>query len=589
MSGFNLSINSGPQDSLLYDPTRSYFTNVGYVRTSNFAMELRDVDPQNTAMLGSTVQFVIPKAADLLGPVDLMLEFNQSNSSTGANSYAAWVEAVGLAMIERIQFSIGSHDIETLTGEHLAIMNELMKSDEQRLGYKQILKTGDSAVKYDINEVQSGSAGAKDVGASASGNVVQGDVKNGRLICSTDQAGTATHYPGKKLIVPLGLFFTKHPSQYFPLCAIAGANDVRISIKLRSLNDLLVLSATDYPVDDTNKQIINAALDASTAAGVSAPTFTSSSAIKSGTCKLRCHYVHVTGPEATSIMNKEHVRLLRQWSSVPKTVTLPGSAPSYVGAAAGVAGGTRAFGLKTGSDALGAEFTVDMDLSFLHPISELIITIRKTTDMGSSTTAIVPTGTANKGATEKNYFAYHGGGADPNIESIHNKTRSATSGDSGVEAGFAESFLRVDSFKLTLNGQDRHPSLAADGIDRDYLMERLMPMLHSNTSTAFTEAADTYGGVASGAAESVAASADLKQLAQKLDRKEIYVYPFAINPEGANPSGAVNFSKVSHAKLQIKGRSFSTTGVDQEYVVDVYGINYNWLQIKDGRGLISFA
>ena len=31
-------------------------------------------------------------------------------------------------------------------------------------------------------------------------------------------------------------------------------------------------------------------------------------------------------------------------------------------------------------------------------------------------------------------------------------------------------------------------------------------------------------------------------LGEMLDRKEIYVYPFALNPEGANPSGAVNFS-----------------------------------------------
>ena len=33
------------------------------------------VDPQNSANLGGTVNFVIPKAADLLGPVDLMIEF----------------------------------------------------------------------------------------------------------------------------------------------------------------------------------------------------------------------------------------------------------------------------------------------------------------------------------------------------------------------------------------------------------------------------------------------------------------------------------------------------------------------------------
>jgi hypothetical protein len=71
-----LQLNQGPQDALLYDNTRSYFTNVGYVRTSNFQIEYRDVDAQNQAQLGTTVQYVIPKAADLLGPVDLVCELD---------------------------------------------------------------------------------------------------------------------------------------------------------------------------------------------------------------------------------------------------------------------------------------------------------------------------------------------------------------------------------------------------------------------------------------------------------------------------------------------------------------------------------
>jgi len=48
--------------------------------------------------------------------------------------------------------------------------------------------------------------------------------------------------------------------------------------------------------------------------------------------------------------------------------------------------------------------------------------------------------------------------------------------------------LKVKDFKLSLNGQERHPSLAGTGISREYLMDRLMPMLHSNTSDTFIEA-----------------------------------------------------------------------------------------------------
>jgi len=87
--------------------------------------------------------------------------------------------------------------------------------------------------------------------------------------------------------------------------------------------------------------------------------------------------------------------------------------------------------------------------------------------------------------------------------------------------------------------------------------------------------------------------------------KNIFVYPFSLNPEGTNPSGAVNFSKVSHAKLAIRLDSSNTTGspiaaaatgmpgdsaaTKSPLRVDVYGLYYNWLQIKSGRALLSFA
>jgi hypothetical protein len=106
-------------------------------------------------------------------------------------------------------------------------------------------------------------------------------------------------------------------------------------------------------------------------------------------------------------------------------------------------------------------------------------------------------------------------------------------------------------------------------------------MLHSNTSETFTTAGVTDAGHD--------ASATFAHLGEMLDRKEIYVYPFALNPEGANPSGAVNFSKVSHAKLSIDYTAFQgAAGADEDYVVDVYGVYFNWLQIKDGRALTSF-
>jgi hypothetical protein len=225
---------------------------------------------------------------------------------------------------------------------------------------------------------------------------------------------------------------------------------------------------------------------------------------------------------------------------------------------------------------------LDIDLSFLHPVTELIITIRKVADMGSQLDNDHALGTVGKAtpntASTKNYFAYHGGGKDPNLESWPNRVSEPM----GTSVAAKPTYLKTGTFQLKLNGQSRH--LDGQGIDRDYLMNRLMPMLHSNTGDDFAQIAETTRH---------SDDSDFSALSQLKDRKEIYVYPFSLNPEGANPSGSVNFSKVSHAKLSIGVEGFAPSAgdssINDEYQVDVYGVYYNWLAIKDGRALTSFA
>ena len=560
-----LQINQGPQDALLYDNTRSYFTNVGYVRTSNFQMELRDVPAQNNPALGSTVHYVIPKSADLLGPIDLMVEFSDATQPTEKSAtdgscignYAAWVETLGYAMIDEMQFSIGSHVVETITGDQMNIINELMKGNTQRQG-KNIGKTGRSAITLDVNrnsDIQGASASTK---ASLGTHHLHADAEEYSRVITAGTSKTT----GTSLIVPLNFFFTKHPSQYFPLCAIAGCNDVRVTIKFRSLNELMIIGNHNYAissgVDEAAIVDTDAALLKLTDGMKSPiPTFENSSALKDA--QLRCHYVHVTGPEATTLMNKEHVRLLKLWHHQPKTHTV-----TY------------------GAEGVKADGTFNMDLSFLHPVQELIITVRKASNMTSSTQHDVKPDDADQKATCKNYFAYEGGGKDPNIDSHLNKILQRKHGQAPLDDASIVNTLKIKNFKLSLNGQERHPSLASKGISREYLMDRMMPMLHSNTSDTFLEAGVTDPGHDG--------SATFAHLGEMLDRKEIYVYPFALNPEGANPSGAVNFSKVSHAKLSIEYDAIkNAAGLDkEEYVFDVYGVYFNWLQIKDGRALTSF-
>jgi hypothetical protein len=588
-----LQINQGPQDALLYDNSRSYFTNVGYLRTSNFQMELRDLDAQNNASLGATVQFIVPKAADLLGPVDLMIDFNKAE--TASIGTTAWVETVGFAMIEKIVFSVGSHDVETITGDQLNIMNELMQTSGKRLD-NCVGKFGYPSSVY-VPHKASNNSEAHPKTLLESPRVIANVTSDP----NTKQPVETTLKDGMSLTIPLGLFFTKHPSQFFPIAAIAGCNEIRISVKLRNLNEIVQLRgeptykdsyATENNANDISPAVLKADLPLSE---MRLPTFETGNAIQK--CRLRCHYVHVTGPEATTLMNKEHVRLLKLWQVNTTTVSRNHKKD-------------------------GTKIDISMDLSFLHPVQELIITIRKVQETGSSVNSKIKITDAEHGAVTKNHFAYQGGNTDPNVDSLK---KGYLSSDPRQEV--TESYLKIENFGLTLNGQERHPSLASTGLERDYMMNRLLPGLHSSGTDTFSRdvvasGQSKYSAIrdmlngpkyntqsAEVANALTTASYYEERLSEMNDRKEIYVYPFSLNPEGSNPSGAVNFSKVSHAKLHISGMGFcksfeipdpadqvngvsypneiDTTNV--EYQVDVYGVHYNWLQIKDGRALTSFA
>ena len=150
-------------------------------------------------------------------------------------------------------------------------------------------------------------------------------------------------------------------------------------------------------------------------------------------------------------MNKEHVRLLKLWHHQPKTFKVDFNATTQT------------------------KQSFELDLWFLHPVQELVITIRKASNMTSSTEFSTVPSDIDQKATCKNYFAYEGSGKDPNIESHLNKIPQRVHGVSPIETGRENivNTLKVKNFKLSLNGQERHPSLAGDGISREYLRDRL--------------------------------------------------------------------------------------------------------------------
>lgn len=548
-------LNQGPQDQLLYCADRSYFTNTGYTCTTNFQTEFRDVDPVSTAKLGGTARFIIPKAADLLGSVDLLADVNAATGGgtvggtptpTKNSSASYWVNKLGYAMIEKITMTIGSNLIEEITGEQLDIINEVMREGKDKFGWHMIMRDCQTAASQvhdgeDLDNITKGTEGLSASGYHAIGGSLHERNHYSRIITSTnDASASAVTYGGKgKLIVPLGLFFSKHPSQYFPLGAIAGCNDIVLEVKFRNLNYLI--SSIKNPENVADPSI------------VSAPTWPGEPI---DDIKLRCTYVHLTGPEAALHMNKEHVRLMRQWKNLNFTKSFTSTASA----------------------------SWPVDLSFLHPVSFLVITLRKSNQIDNSSTDSGSGSGRTDGVAEKGYFNYYGDGRNPLLDF---DPGNFAKGDN----------VNIKNVSLTLNGQERHPGISGNKLDHHYLKHRVMPQMFSSGDFSEEHLGHHKTGKTTTTAEvsgatGVITEADVRHQLQAhrhelLGSKAIYVYPFCLNPEGANPSGSVNFSKVSHAKLTVD-LDVSVT-VATEFRMDVYSVGYNWLQLKDGRGLLSFA
>ena len=120
-------------------------------------------------------------------------------------------------------------------------------------------------------------------------------------------------------------------------------------------------------------------------------------------------------------MNKEHVRLLKLWQNQNKIFKVPTTA-SWV------------------------QQSFDIDLSFLHPVQELVMVIRRAKDVGNTSLdgSALPSA-QDQGAREKNFFAYHGSGFDPNPDNWYNqgntKAQNTTAGTGTTHtAQHAQSF-----------------------------------------------------------------------------------------------------------------------------------------------------
>ena len=198
-------------------PVISLFVH-NYLRHTHFIKALIEITPSGQVQYNKQITFNIPKHADLLLSLWLVIvrpgiEPDRCAGSTGAY----WTNAFGHALIQRMDFLIGGHCCETLYGEYMELHNE---------------------ITYGVDHPQREFTGRVNTVAQ---------LKQDSL-------------SDKRLYVDSQLWFTKNPGLALPLLCVS-IQSVRLQLYTRSLSELFVVEGAfatplrvgqNQPVRDTD-------------------------------------------------------------------------------------------------------------------------------------------------------------------------------------------------------------------------------------------------------------------------------------------------------------------------------------------------
>jgi hypothetical protein len=207
----------GPEEEILYgNPQMTFFKKV-FKRCTNFATDYYKVaDNEIKSMdFGSRLKIKLLSNGDLLGGVYLYIKFkdlkrknlfhNYNGSTTDEVQFSSYVNGIGYNIIEEIKFFIGGQEIETLNGELIFLINELLNNHSKKQSFYKMSK-------FYPNTFEVGQTNTKNVYSL--------------------------------LYIPF--FFTRNPSSYLPICALKNS-DIFIDIKFKESADCIIHS---YNVSD---------------------------------------------------------------------------------------------------------------------------------------------------------------------------------------------------------------------------------------------------------------------------------------------------------------------------------------------------
>lgn len=228
------------------NPSKTFFT-ATYSKYTNFGLQKFRIDHQGQKTLSMTQSsvftFQVPRYADLLMDTYLVLNLPtiwspvmppvcsdppppSNNVKHSWQPYEfKWIRNLGTQMIERVRFTVGGHVIQEFTGQYLYNMVERdFSGTKKRLFYQM---TGN------VDELNDPANANGRVNVYPSAMIGVDDISSNRL-------GPEPSIRGRKIYVPLNIWFSLAAKMAFPLVSLQYA-ELEIEVTIRPVRDLFVV------------------------------------------------------------------------------------------------------------------------------------------------------------------------------------------------------------------------------------------------------------------------------------------------------------------------------------------------------------
>ena len=561
-------MNTGVEDADLNGTPDVTFFDIEYRQYTNFAMESIENIFNGQTEFGRKCTAVLGRAGDLVGPTFAQITTPQIDQNMGLNNtlFARWLDCPGEQMIAEYEIEVGNQRVDKKYGDFVHIWNNLTLPANKIKGYYYLI--GHTPQMTYLIDPKFAAVNQPCEAALTPGQV-----------CAPRKV-----LPETTLYIPLMFWYTSNPGLALPLIALQ-FHEVRINMLIRPIGEVLWAVHTLAPGDGQNamaKMAMNQSIVS---------------------CSLFADYYFLEADERRKIVQNSHEYLFTQlqfngelaigsaivrstinWSH-PNSEMIFVVQPDYnIDFCGSFSGGHPLFNVL-GVQTFNYTDAIDSLPNAMHAFGSLE-SLQGDNGFITTTNVFQQAGAPNIVNTSVGISS----SANVNLAGFNRSSYGGTSAYAGPFGGNMTSYDNQGHFSITgAYAPDQITGSALSDAAVFVLSETAFYLncwgenpvvtckLQLNSQDRFTEREGSYFD-----------GLQIYQFHSRTADRGINVYSFAFNPEGYQPSGACNFSRMDNVTLHLVLSSAAITGVNTAKL-RIYGIAYNRIKIQGGMMGVSYA